>query len=415
MSANLSTPSHEMLDVLRHEFGPASPKVAEHLNSLGLRHYHGCGDVLSALQCHQEALSILDWNKCNALLFDRIEESKQYAMGMAITLSDIGNVLREMNDFLGAAAAYKQCLDLFIEGLVEDGGSLKRKLAEIEQGEDYKEHEDRVLEGIDREAIGVILSHHPGFRSAVRGISHLLREMQYVKFISQNAASSRRRRRMTQSAAVAANLTSAIASLNFSTSDLTSLTGLGQSLSNDEVRDEPPSTDVDQPFIVQIQRSRSWASTHSTVEEIRRKSYLARPNPIGRRAITSVEDYDRYSSLSLMIIPAEKALTSALSRFPGVTSILRHSTLFPSLSVDSSDEESSDLPAEENSKVLPEGKTPAHPVRQKRREDFLPSASKTLVPGKETLSPRSATQNISEHFNSDGFSYSISCGRGMLI
>jgi len=386
-----------MLDLLKKEFGPISPKIAEHLNSLGLRHYHGCGDAASALQCHQEALAILDWNKCNALLFDRVDEGKQFAVDMAITLSDIGNVLREMNDFLGAAVAYKECLDLFLEGLIDGGGTLKRKLMELEYEEDYEEQEARALEGVDREAIGSILGRHPGFRSAVRGISHLLREMQYVKFVAQNAASSRRRRKMTQDAVVVANIANAIASLNLSTSDLTTPT-FERSVSHEETRDEPPAEAWEQPFVVQIPRSKSWASTHSTKDEVRRNPPLPRPSPIGRRAITSEEDYDRHVSLYLMLIPVEKSLTSALYRFPGVSSIIvGRQRLSPSPSANSIDNKPNDL--------IIEGKF----------AEVLLGTSGQVPPVEEAQTTRSSAKNICEHFSNDFLSYSISCGGGMAI
>ena len=193
-----STSYPEMLHHLKQEYGPNSPRIAEHLNSLGLRHLYGGGDGPSALRCHREALSILDRNRCEALLFDREEESRAYATDMAITFGDIGNVLREMNDFIGSAAAYKECLDLFLEGLVEGGGSLKRRLVESEEamerrgtsivignddGEDacYEE----LLQSVNQDAIGRTLGRHPGYRSAIRGISNLFREMQYVKFIAE--------------------------------------------------------------------------------------------------------------------------------------------------------------------------------------------------------------------------------------
>ena len=59
--------------------------------------------IVVALQLHREALSIYEWNKRNALLYDHVEQSKEYAIEMACTLGIIGNLLRRMNDFVGAA------------------------------------------------------------------------------------------------------------------------------------------------------------------------------------------------------------------------------------------------------------------------------------------------------------------------
>ena len=419
----------EMLDILKQEYGPSDPKIAEHLNSLGLRHFHGCGDTTSALQCHKEALSILEWNKCNALLFDRVEESKAHAVEMAVTLSDIGNVMREMNDFIGAASAYKECLDFFLEGLVEEGGAIKRQIAEIENL-DHDDDEfddasfikrlDAELEGVDREEIGATLARHPGFRSAVRGISHLLREMQYVKFVAQNAASSRRRRRMTQNAASIANLKSAIASLNFSLSDSSrSLNHEGEAEREDLStlkRPLPSSSSVDdgsQPFTIQLQRSKSWASTHSTQEEFRRSHPLSRPRPVSRRAITSEDDYDRHLTMSFLIVPAEKSLTCALNRFPGVASILTrsHTVETPIDSIEEEDDahllESSDSVVDLDELAeqgLPQGADPKA------------AAAPPLLPELEITSPRSSAHNIcSRRFAQDYLNMSITCGGGLPL
>eukprot|EP00577_Skeletonema_sp_RCC1716_P024634 CAMPEP_0113390322 /NCGR_PEP_ID=MMETSP0013_2-20120614/10103_1 /TAXON_ID=2843 ORGANISM="Skeletonema costatum, Strain 1716" /NCGR_SAMPLE_ID=MMETSP0013_2 /ASSEMBLY_ACC=CAM_ASM_000158 /LENGTH=123 /DNA_ID=CAMNT_0000273467 /DNA_START=64 /DNA_END=432 /DNA_ORIENTATION=+ /assembly_acc=CAM_ASM_000158 len=107
------------------------PLVARHLNTLGLS-CHGHDDA-EALQYHRDALQILEWNKCNTLLFEKMELSREYALEMAITLSNIGDAMRRGNDFVGAAEAYKECLDLFLEGLIDNGIMLKTKLNEIEQ------------------------------------------------------------------------------------------------------------------------------------------------------------------------------------------------------------------------------------------------------------------------------------------
>ena len=87
---------------LKEQYGANSPAVAAQLNSIGAE-LQCRGDSLTALKIHQEALTILEWNKYNALLYDFVEKSKEYAIEMALTLRKIGNVLREMNDFVGAA------------------------------------------------------------------------------------------------------------------------------------------------------------------------------------------------------------------------------------------------------------------------------------------------------------------------
>ena len=512
-STNHTNPTLEVLDILKQEYGASNPKIAEHLNSLGLRHYHGHNDTFAALQCHQEALKILDWNKCDALLFDRIEESQQYAVDMAVTLSDIGNVLREMNDFVGSAGAYRKCLDLFLEGLIEGGGSLKMKLGEInefeakeyefsktmsypnnnsdssdEEGQHqhqhphhqpltYEEQEAIALEGVNREEIGPILARHPGYRSAVRGISHLLREMQYVKFIAQNAASSRRRRRMHQNAAAVTNIQKAIASLNFSNLDFMDnqtqqvidsgrrMSGLALDDSHDDGASSSAAAIVDQdkrsvvsrnssrmsgqheraqsgkihteasfftqtpvdlPAVIQLTRSKSWASMHSTQEEVGRPCQqhsmdsgmpIPRPIPMNRRAITSEEDYDRHVALSLMIPHVEHVLRCALNRFPGVNSIIsppqnfkpmgnsmsfKGDGLVPHLLDDilvddlEDDDEEEAVEEKNHDNEQDDETTPVSPVATKE------------VSLNNTKSPRSISQNVYHH--ADFLRYSIGCG-----
>jgi hypothetical protein len=93
-----------------------SPDWARELNASGLEMtHHGQVDgdyddavnhhhsIRMALQLHREALAIFEWNKRHALLFDHAEQSKDYAVEMACTLSKIGNLLRKLNDFVGAA------------------------------------------------------------------------------------------------------------------------------------------------------------------------------------------------------------------------------------------------------------------------------------------------------------------------
>lgn len=87
---------------LKEQYGPNSPAVAEQLNSIGVE-LQCRGDTRTALKLHQEALTILEWNKCNALLYDFVKKSKEYAIDMALTLRKIGNIFSEMNNFVGAA------------------------------------------------------------------------------------------------------------------------------------------------------------------------------------------------------------------------------------------------------------------------------------------------------------------------
>ena len=77
-------------------------------------------------------------------------ESRTFAVEMAITLSDIGNVLRQMNDFVGSATAYKECLDLFLVGLLQNGMEIQNKFNAIveqfklEKMQEQKEQRARV-------------------------------------------------------------------------------------------------------------------------------------------------------------------------------------------------------------------------------------------------------------------------------
>eukprot|EP00581_Thalassiosira_minuscula_P036462 CAMPEP_0184448322 /NCGR_PEP_ID=MMETSP0740-20130409/4314_1 /TAXON_ID=385413 /ORGANISM="Thalassiosira miniscula, Strain CCMP1093" /LENGTH=246 /DNA_ID=CAMNT_0026818201 /DNA_START=227 /DNA_END=964 /DNA_ORIENTATION=+ len=206
----------DIIGRLKAQYGSNGPAVAEQLNSIGTE-LLGRGETRKALKLHQEALTILEWNKCNALLYDFVDKSKELAIDMALTLRKIGNLLREMNDFVGAAEVYKECLDTFLEGLIEGGGSLKRKLLEAEYKKD-SEHSEAILEQVDRKAIGNTLCRNPDFRVTVREVSQLFVEMQCVKFVGQTAASSRRRRRMAQHSTMEKNLTKAAESLSVTNS-----------------------------------------------------------------------------------------------------------------------------------------------------------------------------------------------------
>ena len=87
---------------LKAQYGASSPAVAEQLNLIGAE-LKERGHCHTALKFHQEALAILEFNKCNAILYDFVAKSKDCAMQMATTLRKIGNLLREMNNFVGAA------------------------------------------------------------------------------------------------------------------------------------------------------------------------------------------------------------------------------------------------------------------------------------------------------------------------
>ena len=92
----------DTIRALKEQYGSNSPAVAEQLNSIGVE-LHSRGHPHTALKFHQEALTILEWNKCSALLYDFVDKSKEYAIEMARTLRKIGELLREMNNFVGAA------------------------------------------------------------------------------------------------------------------------------------------------------------------------------------------------------------------------------------------------------------------------------------------------------------------------
>lgn len=293
---------------LKEQYGANSPAVAEQLNLIGAELYSR-GDIRTSLKFHQEALTILEWNKCNALLYDFVKKSKEYTVDMARTLCKIGNLMRETNNFVGAAEVYKECLDMFLEGLVEGGGGLKRKLLECEYKRDSERYQ-AVLAQVDRKAIGRILCLNPDFRSAVREISQLFLEMQCVKFVGQNAASSRWRRRMVQHKAMEDNLKHAV-----------------ESLSMASPTPQPSSNEKKGLHRRQLSRSMSCISNESgeTWEKTfweKEMGRFSRPRPLSRRSITSDEEDNRYKVLSSMIVPAEESLSVALKRFPLPASVV---------------------------------------------------------------------------------------------
>jgi hypothetical protein len=277
--AHFSFPmTNEQLTKKRQHRGK-NPLVARQLNALGL----SCDDDAEALQYHRDALSILDWNKCRALLFENHMLVQEYAMDMAITLSYMGDAMRRVNDFVGAAESYKECLDLFLEGLIDNGVILKMKLNEIEQ--QGLDGNDRLAidDDLDYVAVGKTLHDHPEYVRSVAGINTLLREIQYAKFVS-HSASSRRRRRMSKHRAMEANLKKAVESLS-----MDSETTLIEKIS------------MTQPAKLSLKRSVSIPDTEP------KKT---------RPPATSLDDHDKYDDISTRIKPAETALVNALKRFP---------------------------------------------------------------------------------------------------
>lgn len=257
------------------------PLIAHHLNALA-KSSVSCHDYADALKHHRDALSILDWNRCNALLFDDNRLSREYALDMALTLNNIGDVMRRKNDFVGSAKSYKECLDLFLESLIDSGIKLKMLLNELEQQQGYDGNNGAVLDDVDCVEVGNALYGHSEYVRCVAGIKKLLREIQFAKFVS-HSASSRRRRRINNHRAVENNLKKAVESLSMSS---------GEDLSM--LKEAKPS----------LQR----LITPETEPNIPSLSH---------RAVTSVDDdQNRYDGISTLIAPVEKALVIALKRFP---------------------------------------------------------------------------------------------------
>ncbi|KAL7555281.1 hypothetical protein ACHAWF_019058 [Thalassiosira exigua] len=254
------------------------------------------------------------------MLYDFAKKSKGYAMDMAITLRKIGNLLRELNNFVGSAEVYKECLDTFIEALVDGGASLKRKLLECEYKKDVDSYH-ATLDRLDRKKIGRILCLDPEFRATVREIAQLFQEMQCVKFVGQNATSSRRRRRMVRQSDVEKNLKNAVESLSIGEGEATSDSGGNDSGDNDVEIDHRLTTT----------RSVSCSSAATVVSECetwmrlfweKEMGRFSRPRPLSRHSITSDEEYAHYKVLSSVIVPAEECLVIALWRFPLPSSVV---------------------------------------------------------------------------------------------
>mmetsp|Transcript_15778 Transcript_15778/g.25922 ORF Transcript_15778/g.25922 Transcript_15778/m.25922 type:complete len:341 (+) Transcript_15778:135-1157(+) len=266
------------------------PLVARYNNTLGLS-CHGHDDA-EALHHHHDALSIFEWNKCNALLFEKHDLYRDYALEMAITLSHIGDVMRRLNDFVGAARAYKECLDLFLEGLIDNGMMLKTRLNEIERQQGIGGESSyaaisygALMDDVDFVTVGKTLHEHADYARIVAGVNTLLREIQCAKFVS-HSASSRRRRRMSKLRATEENLKKAVESLSMETTPIEKL----------------PLTSQAKPS---LKRS---VSTPGISRE--------RPSVI-RRSFTSIGDgLEKYDGISTRIAPIEEALVIALKRFP---------------------------------------------------------------------------------------------------
>ena len=138
----------------------------------------------------------------------------------------------------------------------------------------------------------------------MRDIGELFNEIQVVKFVGQNAASSRRRRRMAQRSNIEANLKNAVESLSESSNGNEGMEyhQLSKSM-------PPPSSSA---TVASGDSGDAWIKCFWEKEVGR----FSRPRPISRRAITSEEEYDHYKDLSLIIAPSEECLVNALKRFP---------------------------------------------------------------------------------------------------
>jgi hypothetical protein len=309
-----------------------SPETAEQLNSLG-DELTCKGNQTAALSCYQEAMSILDYKRSNSLLYDFEIKSKEYAVDMAVTMRKIGNLLREKNELVGAAGkyckcylilsiynfctgvpthslrfsflhaipiaeVYKECLDLFLEGLVDNGGIIKRKLLECE----YKKASDNYqpLDQVDRKRIGRILCLHPVFPLLIQDISQLFNEMSVVKFVGLNAASSKRRRRKRFNSAMEENLKHAVESLTMSSD-----------------------TDEKSP---NKKRKSSESENETWMNNFWEKEMgrFKRPRPLTSSVSLSgvISPTEHYKELSNAIVPAEDILHIALNRFPLPDSVL---------------------------------------------------------------------------------------------
>lgn len=247
---------------------------------------------------------------------------------------------------------YKDCLDKWLEGLIDGGGALKRQLLESEYKEGSGCHE-AVLKRVDRVKIGRILCLHAEFRTTVRDISQLFREIQCMKFVGQNSASSRRRRRRAQQAALERNLSKAVESLTMSSPDTASPvatpdikspsrrcsgkdTGKG---SGAKLFRSMSSSSIMSAMSDRDKRNETWMSNFYEKEMGR----YSRQRPVLRRSSTYEEGCDLYRNQAEMIVPSEESLAVALKRFPLPAAVVGDNNLL--LSPNSSFDNSSKRPA----------------------------------------------------------------------
>mmetsp|Transcript_16520 Transcript_16520/g.21209 ORF Transcript_16520/g.21209 Transcript_16520/m.21209 type:complete len:386 (-) Transcript_16520:97-1254(-) len=383
----------DIIGRLKAQYGSNGPAVAEQLNSIGTE-LLGRGETRKALKLHQEALTILEWNKCNALLYDFVDKSKELAIDMALTLRKIGNLLREMNDFVGAAEVYKECLDTFLEGLIEGGGALKRKLLEAEYKKD-SEHSEAILEQVDRKAIGNTLCRNPDFRVTVREVSQLFVEMQCVKFVGQTAASSRRRRRMSQHSTMEKNLTKAVESLTVESSMTNSMTSPHPKRSCTEERSSRPQ--IFRSMSMSSEMSETTTASEAWMECFYEKEMgrFSRPRPLSRRLVTSD---DHYKQLSKMIVPGEKSLATAIRRFPLPASITGGNLLLKSqTSCPTASSLGLEKPTTVPSSALVDSKHLTHHFDRDSSYSTIDSETRTGPPQPETSSPVSVTRFLGDN------------------
>mmetsp|Transcript_9022 Transcript_9022/g.12477 ORF Transcript_9022/g.12477 Transcript_9022/m.12477 type:complete len:147 (-) Transcript_9022:364-804(-) len=103
-SSDIIAQHEQELECRRRRFGESHPAVAETLNILGLFYHHVTRDQLKSLHYHEEALDIL-----------RAQPGSFYSADKAVTLTDLGNVYRAMNNGEKALTSYEEALVLFHE------------------------------------------------------------------------------------------------------------------------------------------------------------------------------------------------------------------------------------------------------------------------------------------------------------
>ncbi|KAL7462525.1 hypothetical protein ACHAXS_002906 [Conticribra weissflogii] len=177
-------------------------------NSNGLFRYQGASNLEKAIEYHKEALMIFHCNRYRSISGGRYEEARELAVEMASTLSDIGNVLLELNQFVKSAFAFRECINLFLEGLVDEGPEIRQKFDEVEELfkrnqnfadefsgsssifdqesclEEFFGPAEKIVKGFNRQGIAKVLATHPAYRSAVHGILALLRKIPSATIVS---------------------------------------------------------------------------------------------------------------------------------------------------------------------------------------------------------------------------------------